>query len=933
MKATGANSIKIPFSGMNRSTDIGLAPDGQMMELINARIKNDSVQPINPPIAITEALTDVRRVYYHPKASKVLVLHSDSVEAYEEDFTFYETLSTDLGSNVNDIAILGNVLCFLTDTEILYVIWDGDTYRYIGEIPDVPGISVSLSTTYEQVTPDSYYWGYGSLAYDLAKYDVSGSDMEELDDSDFKQTMLYSHVGFIDNAIDTLNKAEYMEGPCFVRHAFRTSSGAWIKVSAPWLVENPTTVTISSPITNSAGTQLKVQLSQAYPFTYFLTTVDSENLNDYGIFSTDKSFEYSAFAMGTKLTFSFSEDFDYTYLDSLIVGIDVFISPVSWYEKEEVKRNTLTFERYVYQDDEKAQLLKAYNFYKVAEFSLDGEELWRLDDWSKDNIAVQELLVDDETKHGFSASSHYVYNSRVHLGNLTYSFTPGNGSQAFLGAPPTDDTTDDQLITYTELSTEYGTSVIANGPLSVWPYLSPFITYPDSRAKKMTLYLGVDGVISKTEVQLQKHPYLEMAYYCDPTARFAASESGTSVSLLTDTLNEEAMYLNADWEVTDTSDYPDETGTTYSQPNAMRVSSLNDPVSFPSDQAYLVGDYTIIGMRSNTSSLSQGQFGQYPLYIFCTDGVFAASVDSTGSLVYSTISPVSRDVCTNVRSICGTDHSVAFATQRGLMAISGVQVECLSGAIDGWVPTCMDSSEIIPKIAAVAQMYTDTEDDGGNTTREYFLSILRFKDYITGAEVGFNYRENELIVANGSYPYAYVYNIPSASWSKIGVTVSSFTNHYPELYAVCPITGEDDTYGVYQMQNDYCTVAKVLMLTRPIRLGTNAPKRIFQIAIRGIVKRALSDLYLRGEQVQFRDEELDIFSDVGMYLLGSHDAEHFVLLDGKESIVDIRDLITKTNKTKHYKYFMLCLAGGVRSDVALNYIEVAANTSFDNRLR
>lgn len=83
----------------------------------------------------------------------------------------------------------------------------------------------------------------------------------------------------------------------------------------------------------------------------------------------------------------------------------------------------------------------------------------------------------------------------------------------------------------------------------------------------------------------------------------------------------------------------------------------------------------------------------------------------------------------------------------------------------------------------------------------------------------------------------------------------------------------------------------------------------------------------------FRGENLDIFSDVGLYILGSYDAEHFVLIAGKESIVDIRDLVTKMNKSKAFKYFMVALVGGVRTDVSLNYMEFIASEAFGNRLR
>ena len=87
------------------------------------------------------------------------------------------------------------------------------------------------------------------------------------------------------------------------------------------------------------------------------------------------------------------------------------------------------------------------------------------------------------------------------------------------------------------------------------------------------------------------------------------------------------------------------------------------------------------------------------------------------------------------------------------------------------------------------------------------------------------------------------------------------------------------------------------------------------------------------ETVKFRDQEILAFSKCGFYVLGSNDAEHFILLSGREKIEDVRDLITKMNKTKAFKYFMIALVGGVRTDVALNYIEFMVDETYTNRLR
>ena len=61
----------------------------------------------------------------------------------------------------------------------------------------------------------------------------------------------------------------------------------------------------------------------------------------------------------------------------------------------------------------------------------------------------------------------------------------------------------------------------------------------------------------------------------------------------------------------------------------------------------------------------------------------------------------------------------------------------------------------------------------------------------------------------------------------------------------------------------------------------------------------------------------------------------FAIAISKSGITDLiaYKIITKMNKTKAFKYFMIALVGGVRTDVALNYIEFMVDETYTNRLR
>ena len=73
----------------------------------------------------------------------------------------------------------------------------------------------------------------------------------------------------------------------------------------------------------------------------------------------------------------------------------------------------------------------------------------------------------------------------------------------------------------------------------------------------------------------------------------------------------------------------------------MRVSRVDNPLFFPAVSTYSF-DADIVAVCSNTVAVSQGQFGQHPLYVFTTEGVWLMSVDVSGAGSYLAQIPCSR---------------------------------------------------------------------------------------------------------------------------------------------------------------------------------------------------------------------------------------------------------------------------------------------------
>lgn len=515
-------------------------------------------------------------------------------------------------------------------------------------------------------------------------------------------------------------------------------------------------------------------------------------------------------------------------------------------------------------------------------------------DVRKDILATQPAISDDPLSHNTHIyKKGYSYNNRLHVwGRMEKLFPWYNG--CFINDNYDSIQTN---LAYLYVYIRADKDIILKKEIKVRDYFGPYVMYPDTRAYKIEIYVPTPK--KKITLPLTTHNSLNVAYYYKPWEITVGERD-----------NNPLISVDAGENYTD---LPKETDNTSSQDeNVLRVSEVNSPFSFPLAQTYQFPT-PIIGVQANVIALSQGQFGQFPLYVFTQDGVYAMSTDTSGKIAYLNQTPITRDVCTNAESLCPLDTAVAFATEKGLMIIDGAQTRLISEALDGYLPSCYNSSPILPKIAKVASL-------------ENSVSTIYFPEYLKGAKVGYNYQEQEIIVANPSYEYSYVYSLRTGQWHKISEKIDNFINSYPYTWI---LRGS----SIYDMNVIERSVATIMLMTRPIKMGILTYKRILQTALRGIVKQSSSVLYLRGEPLLLRGQELGLFSNCGMYMLGSNDAEHFNLVAKKEMMEDIRDLVTKMNKSKAYKYYMLCLVGGVRTDVSLNYVEMLVDESYTNRLR
>lgn len=832
----------IQIKGITRNTDDGICPDGECMELINARLKNGSIEPIGKPILIKETKNTYKNIYYHTLAKRYIGITSDG-KMYEmpEDFSSETIMPGDV--KAKSIGFIGNTVSITTDEGIIYLLFRNGNYIYLGELPDFPKMNIKkiLKLSFAEIN------------------EISVLDTEV-------------RYGNYLKVINQANKDGYYCYSAAFCAAFRLFDGSYIKsteINIIYLTEKDSwTYNYNEPGSSEVK---EVTLTGGSSLTSFTQVNDAYK---------------RAIILCFRPVFEF-EEFDLSLWSDIIVGIEIFST--------DNFRNVLNINSSSnissFDKDCKSPIERASNInimYNIGSLKTSDKSFTTTDiDVSVDNLATMQKMVDSFSLHHKIFSERlYVYNNRLHLYQIKKNLFKGykivQGDENY------------NFNIYTYIHASDGDKIVLRKEKGT--YIPSFIMYPDSRAYKIVINCTNTG--KWISLLLEKSDYFDFSYYCKERID-VEKKTGCFEDISIEDFGSEQYSITE----TDTLDY--------SMQNVMYVSNLNNPFFFPADQVYTFNT-SIIGILSNVIAMSQGQFGQFPLYVFTKDGVYAMSVGN-GNIAYASQTPVTRDVCNNPDSICGLDKMVAFSTDKGLMVIDGNVTTLISEKMYGFLPSCSISSPIIPKILKVASM-------------EDCISSVVFPDYLENSKVGYNYEANEIIVSNKEYSYSYVYSIQTGEWHKISQKVESFVNSYPYTWA---LNGNQ----ILNLNNIHRSISKIAIITRPIKLGSLKHKRILQTALRGIVKRSLSDLYLRGEPVMFRGENVDIFSDVGMYILGSNDAEHFELISKKERMEDIRDLVTKMNKSKPYKYFMICLVGGVRTDVSINYIEMVIDESFTNRLR
>lgn len=331
-----------------------------------------------------------------------------------------------------------------------------------------------------------------------------------------------------------------------------------------------------------------------------------------------------------------------------------------------------------------------------------------------------------------------------------------------------------------------GGGSLSGGSITNGESWATFFFYPNVNAYKMKIVpLGLDAATQSGksyDIILKRHDYLNGAY----------AFLGYNI------VRESSEDYNKDTN--------DSSFLLYGYDNKIYTSEINNPFYFPVTGINTVGTGSILGISSAAKALSQGQFGQFPLYAFTTEGVWALEVSNTGG--YSAKQPITRDVCISADSITQLDSAVLFATDRGIMLISGSNSQCISDVLDYSQVFSIDSLPEADKLVTMAGL--KVED----------LAYVPFHQFLLGCRMIYVYTKQRVIVYNPAHSYAYVYSLKTKTWGMMKSDVADNVPSYPEALAMikdCTLVDFCTDAPQQQDDNGHLQGIKGLIITRPLK--------------------------------------------------------------------------------------------------------------------
>lgn len=855
---------EIIYSGFSVSPSDYECPDGSLAASVNLVPEDGALQPVLPPSVVMRLQEGEEVKLIHKTATFThYIIYSDSsyVLSYVKEGTSarHEVGRIYFARHFNAV---GNTLLVFTTEGCNYLVFKDGAYKNLGNhLPDVQ-LSFGLVGHPRLFSLSDESRSTFTISFDGIAEDALYNELSESNKTRITEQVMARVNKFM--AQETVRKGRFCF-PFFVRYALRLFDGSLVCHSAPVLM-NPSTkaapvawwyrATGKHSYTDAECDVMLVASSLDYRL---LKNSDALSLPDWSdvitgievfiskpIYTYDQSGQITSFADTDNYTTKFigrlyASNYDSTtYVKTEDKVLGDFSSKeflkyyCEWtyaqiheiYYSLEHSHPSTAFHLPEFSDNKVAESLhSASTFYKLCTINIADAVASRMrtdiviDDEYLQSLTTREVMTDDYlSRDRLKADFSFVYNGRLNLAGLHRH--PFGGFSALSMFAHCNGRFNYDRIGNT-LVVNMVNSVDSASSYTVRVYIKEagtdvFVVNDaelDMLGLKMQNYLSGTLHIDGADVE-SRHSWGCYVFYPNVNAyKLVISNDDTLCYAIDlrphDFLN--GAYALLDYELvrrknftTLPSSRPAEAGGGFPipLPNKIYTSEVNNPFYFPLLGINTVGTGEIKGICSAAKALSEGQFGQFPLYAFTTEGVWALEVSSTGT--YSARQPITRDVCTNSRGITQLDSAVLFPTDRGIMLISGSQTRCISESVSSEYPF---DATLLPGFTKLHAML------GHEPATDKCLPTLPFSEFLKQCRMLYDYVHQRVIVYAPGITYAYVFSLKTNQWGMMYSDIASHLNSYPDALVV------NSSGAVVNYSESQAVAVRCLYVTRPLKLG------------------------------------------------------------------------------------------------------------------
>ena len=967
----------IQFRGIRHAPSDITAQDGDLLDCVNLVHENGELKPIQMPeqmevdginpkdsskhtLAAVHNLTDGNKFVftrYYLYKSYILVKNEANQVVYEHDITNEE---------IKWVDTIGNTLIIGTDKSTHYALYKNGAYKWLGD--KLPQPVFEFSTTTLGDTHNSYLNIYAPnppCEYKSGNnyHDMPGGHIP-IDADNSQSPAVYADIQTItdtnktairDNLrskmaelLNTSKKEGRFIYPFFVRYAIEMFDESHVMHSAPVLM-------LPSTMYCPIAAYLNMSYSSSGEYQGYYANI----VLKYWARALKMCFKGFVDENGASAQIGDWED--------VIKGVDVCLSsqfvtynesyydnidnvPVRWYWcQDDTSYNYSLFPNYgsAYSGNTKEDILTGHKnsgifpatsvtpnacfpiesypvehiqekiknnnlFYKVKHYDLNKlESIQNQDKYlheeieygSIERLETLPILEDDYVSRSrMTGKANYNYNQRLVLGDISLQAPKWYYDAKTYGS----DVLNADIIFKVEKPEK--TIYIGWSKNNLGRYdFGHYLFYPDPDCKEAVVRVSA-GSIAMATIPMSEHTGLHGSYALMP-----------DLESLYEAFQDNSFVNYAGVMPQESSDQD----RYYKQPNVIAMSGVANPFYFPASNFKDIGRAKVIGIAANVLDTAYEQWGPYPLFAFCSDGIVSITIDKEGK--FGGVDAVSADVLLEPKGISQptliqANRILMFLTQRGVMSISGTKPAPMSLMMDG------------------RHFVTKDELEGSDWDLGNFGTMVResstnddFKTYLQSSFLAYDYAHNRVLLVHPYRSYQYVLSLDSLMWSKqmvltngryqqfdngfdpnhVGnetwqfspsaeyMEMQAVVNNYTELY----LQGYDNSlYKAMDVTSE--NVEKALyqygyFVSRPVRFGTDEYKSITRLLHR---------------YTHFADQ-----SFVRLVLYGSRDGVKYGRMN--------------TLRGMSYKFFIFVVYTYLKPNERYSYLTVDFEPRMTNKLR